>query len=114
MNIGCVTDVGCVREINEDTIVAEAIPPHAANSDGLTAVLLVADGMGGHQAGEVASGLAGEITRQAFLAPQSVPGGSPGQSRRRGLPDAPPRWRGASIRPFSRTAGRGWRIPAPR
>ncbi len=72
MNIGRATDVGCVREINEDTVVAEAVSPPAANPDGLIAVLLVADGMGGHQAGEVASGLAGEMTRQAFLSPHTV------------------------------------------
>jgi PPM family protein phosphatase len=47
------TDVGRVREINEDAI------GHWPHDDGL--VFAVADGLGGHQAGEVASGLALEV-----------------------------------------------------
>ena len=83
LNIGRATDVGNVREINEDTILAEALLSSAefADPEELTAVLLVADGMGGHQAGEVASRMAGEMTRQTFLVPQApdrVPAGGGG------------------------------------
>lgn len=87
MNIGWATDVGNVREINEDTVVAETLAPEATNPEGLTAVLVVADGMGGHQAGEIASGLAGSMTRQAFLQPALLPADSvaPGTSD---LPDS--------------------------
>ncbi len=42
------TDQGCVREINEDSMAI----------DQELGLLVVADGMGGHNAGEVASGLA--------------------------------------------------------
>jgi len=47
------TDVGCVREINEDAV------GHWAHDDGM--VFAVADGLGGEEAGEVASSLALEV-----------------------------------------------------
>jgi PPM family protein phosphatase len=50
LDIGRVTDVGRVREANEDALLATRL-------DGLV-LLAVADGMGGHAAGEVASRLA--------------------------------------------------------
>jgi len=51
MNITYVTDVGLVRENNEDRLyVSEEL-----------GLLIVADGVGGHQAGEVASQMAVEI-----------------------------------------------------
>jgi len=52
-----------VRELNQDSYCVLA-PPDVA--PGLDAVLAVADGMGGHQAGEVASGHAMQALRQVF------------------------------------------------
>jgi protein phosphatase len=59
------TDVGCYREHNEDCIVY--IRPADASqliAKGLLAI--VADGMGGHQAGEVASQMAVDIIRRHY------------------------------------------------
>jgi protein phosphatase len=61
MDIGSATDVGRVREINEDSLlVVELTGPRQGQ-----VVVAVADGMGGHQAGEVASQLAVESLQRA-------------------------------------------------
>ena len=71
MEIGATTDVGLVRELNEDTILARTLPPGIGNPWQLTSVLMVADGLGGHQAGEVASQMAGETIQQIFVLGQA-------------------------------------------
>lgn len=59
------TDVGPVREHNEDCIAALNAPCPGRPGD-RTALVALADGMGGHQAGELASRLAVEAALQAF------------------------------------------------
>ena len=56
LSVGASTDTGLVRQNNEDNF-------YVAEEDGL---LVVADGMGGHASGEVASRLAVEVIRDYF------------------------------------------------
>jgi PPM family protein phosphatase len=63
--IGMMSDVGCVRELNEDSgRYVQPDDPEVLQQKGV--LLVVADGMGGHKAGEVASGLAVEVVSQAY------------------------------------------------
>ncbi|TQV73059.1 serine/threonine-protein phosphatase [Aliikangiella marina] len=56
-----ITDVGCVRELNEDTLYCD------------DRLWLVADGMGGHACGEVASQLAAETISNEFSKSGQLP-----------------------------------------
>ena len=55
LSVASITHPGQVRQSNEDSIFTFVRPPEQGNPLGL---LIVADGMGGHLAGEVASQLA--------------------------------------------------------
>jgi PPM family protein phosphatase len=59
------TDPGLVRELNEDA-VAWITPQDKNIATSQGSLALVADGMGGHAAGEVASALAAEVIRRIF------------------------------------------------
>jgi PPM family protein phosphatase len=59
------THPGCVRELNED-VVAYVLPTEAEVAAGRGALALVADSMGGHAAGEVASRIAAETVRRLY------------------------------------------------
>jgi PPM family protein phosphatase len=52
-----ISDIGCMRENNEDAIYFDSPEPSEKHSD-KDYLLLIADGMGGHNGGEVASKLA--------------------------------------------------------
>ena len=69
--IGAVSDAGQVRAANEDHYVVLTKPDVA---EGLDAVLVVADGMGGHRAGQIASELVADTFVRWF--------GSGGQATR--------------------------------
>ncbi len=60
------SDVGRVRQLNEDA-VAFVVPPEGGSADARTGLMLVADGMGGHSAGEVASAIAAEVVRRCVF-----------------------------------------------
>jgi serine/threonine protein phosphatase PrpC len=65
------SDVGRVRSHNEDS-VAFVLPSDEAAAGGADTLLLVADGMGGHAAGHVASAFAAEIVRRVVLEVKSA------------------------------------------
>lgn len=67
LRIGSATDTGRVRDHNEDALLAEG------------SVLVVADGMGGHAAGEVASGIAVETMRELVARDELTPDDVTGQ-----------------------------------
>lgn len=69
LSVGARTDVGMIRAGNEDSFFADCLPTHG--------IFIVADGMGGHAAGEVASAMAVQIvTRElAGLADAGERGG---------------------------------------
>ena len=64
LSVGARSDVGMVRPGNEDNFFAEA--------DARRGVFIVADGMGGHAAGEVASEMAVQIISRQLLEMSSV------------------------------------------
>ncbi len=56
LDVAAASDVGHVRTVNQDAVHAELF--RAAADDGDNALLIVADGLGGHAAGDVASAAA--------------------------------------------------------
>jgi len=62
--VGAVTDVGSVRTRNEDSIYTEPVDSPLTREHGWVGV--VADGLGGHPSGDLASRLAAQTTRDVF------------------------------------------------
>lgn len=58
IRIGKYTDVGLVREFNEDSLLVLTLERVRASVPEMISLLAVADGMGGHAAGDLASSLA--------------------------------------------------------
>jgi PPM family protein phosphatase len=60
------SNTGSVRPLNEDVVLYATAPENGTAAKRGT-LALVADGMGGHSAGEVASALAAEVVRRVFF-----------------------------------------------
>jgi len=58
------SDAGCVREINEDNFLCLDLSPETAGSRPASFLLAVADGIGGHAGGSVASAMAVQVLRE--------------------------------------------------
>jgi protein phosphatase len=84
IELGQATDVGRVRSVNEDSILCEPLESRRAAEQGLFCA--VADGMGGHAAGEEASSLAVKVAHAAFYEGPSM--GSPLETLRQAVAEA--------------------------
>lgn len=80
LTYACRTDVGMVRVGNEDSMYAEANPYRG--------VFMVADGMGGHAAGEVASAMAVQIVTRDIAPLSDITNTTAPETLREALQDA--------------------------
>ncbi|MGQ9548959.1 MAG: Stp1/IreP family PP2C-type Ser/Thr phosphatase [Roseiflexus sp.] len=73
VRFGAATDTGIVRDLNEDSLLALDLRMIRRNEPRTWSLFIVADGMGGHSAGEVASDLALrgalEVVQREYLIP---------------------------------------------
>jgi len=67
LTVAKISDIGQIRERNEDSYLA--IDVTLQNDDGLVplGLYIVADGMGGHQKGEIASSLAAQVSAHQIM-----------------------------------------------
>src|SRR5450631_2718848 len=65
LNVAARTDIGCVRVNNEDSMLS-VVPEDQQLLQQKGALFVVADGMGGHDYGEIASHLVVEALRKAY------------------------------------------------
>ncbi len=72
LRIGFLSDTGRARAGNEDAYAVWIPTGEQQRASTVSACVAVADGMGGHDAGEVASRLAVETIRDAFAGPEAL------------------------------------------
>ena len=67
LTVAKISDIGQIRERNEDAYLAVNLT--LQNDDGLVplGLFVVADGMGGHQKGEIASSLAAQVSARHIM-----------------------------------------------
>ena len=67
LHVGKLTDVGKVRERNEDSVYTIETTMYQSYGDEPFGIFIVADGMGGHEKGDVASAVAAQSTAKGLL-----------------------------------------------
>ena len=67
VELAALTDVGCVRENNEDSY-GYWEPEDDASFAALGRLVIVADGMGGHEGGQIASRIAVDLATETYIA----------------------------------------------
>ena len=80
LRVGRLTDVGHIRQLNEDSLLTLELGRVHRSMGTPIGLYVVADGMGGHSAGDIASGLAIKALAQhavATLLPREMDGGAP-------------------------------------
>ena len=80
LSVGSCTDVGAVRSRNEDSVFVEPLDSSEAAAHGWLGI--VADGLGGHRRGDLASQLAVQTTRDVFVESGSASPGDTGERLR--------------------------------
>lgn len=66
-NVGSSTDTGMVRDHNEDSLLAMKLTLNNTSVERSWGIYIVADGMGGHAGGEVASGMAIRVVAEVLM-----------------------------------------------
>ena len=102
LRVGRVCDVGLVRDNNEDALAVSVLPASEARVEQIRGVLAVADGMGGHSYGGMASRIAVETILER-MKPGLEPG--PGEARLAGLAVEAVRQANDAIRASAKSLG---------
>src|SRR5437870_12592914 len=68
-NVGFASNIGRVRPVDEDSVLAVEIRTAFLSEPRTRLLLMVADGMGGHSRGEVASRIAVQAVARTLLPP---------------------------------------------
>ena len=84
IELGNLTDTGCQREQNED-YYCYAEPDDERDFQRKGRLAVVADGMGGHEGGQMASGIAVDTVRDTYL---NHPGDDPSEALRAAVQQA--------------------------
>jgi len=73
LGVALLSDVGCQRSVNEDFALSEVPPAETSEAAHKGTLVVVADGLGGHAGGEVASRMAAEVIRQVYYTSPAEP-----------------------------------------
>ena len=65
IDVGQATDTGVTRQSNEDSLLVLDLSQNASLTDRPLAFIVIADGMGGYEGGEIASALASKVVSES-------------------------------------------------